>query len=90
MVCPMRVFLVLASTFVAGYLAWLSWNKQGPVLVDADASAQETGGSRTSEKVWQSVRGKAQLAFDMVSGRYLYEQWKSLRKPAKVGPGKID
>jgi hypothetical protein len=93
MVCPMRVFLVLASTFIAGYLAWVSWNKQASVSsisTEDGEDAKNPQSSQTSDKSWQSLRGNLQLAFDMVSGRYLYEQWKLHRKPGTSLEGKVD
>lgn len=44
----------------------------------------------SSLQSWQSLRGNLQLAFDMVSGRYLYEQWKLHRKPGTSLEGKVD
>jgi hypothetical protein len=54
MVCPMRVLLVLASTFIAGYLAWVSWNKQASVSsisTEDGEDAKDSQSSQTSEKV---------------------------------------
>lgn len=50
----MRVLLVLASTLVAGYIAWVSWNKQGTLSVvesEEGVAAETTKSSQESQKV---------------------------------------
>lgn len=184
----MRVFLVLASTFVAGYIAWVSWNKQAPLgaTENAKGTNMASDSDRTSQKVgvlppcvgnprlgswiflsscssrcawgflafhcklaghnlcikgvpctpllvakvasqgkspwlqlkphwihivgivfhlvlaplyseyvyflqgWQNVHSRLQLAFDMVSGRYLYQQWNLHRKSKEQAGGQVD
>ncbi|GAQ89354.1 hypothetical protein KFL_005130140 [Klebsormidium nitens] len=89
----MRVLLVLASTLVAGYIAWVSWNKQGAPSVfgsDEGVAATTARSKQDSQKDLPSIQGRLQLAFDMVSGRYLYNQWTLHRKSRGQAEGKVE